>query len=213
MRRSIVRLVRRAAPVAERRSPELGMIDELTGLYNENSLLFLGSYHAKLAQRTGHPFALIHVEVIDLETGPRMSSPEATWRVIADLLVTTFRSSDVCARLEGRAFAVLLAEATRGRVGPQIARLRLLERHEARGLFSAGIVLRTGVAGFDPASDESFEELLAQARANTKTMSATVARKWAKELATSPDERRLLAARQPTGAARNVPSPARRPSP
>ncbi len=171
------------------------MLDELTGLYNGNALNFLGSYHARLAQRTGHPFAVIYVEVVDLEAGAGLGSVEKLWYEIAELLVTTFRSSDVCARLDGNAFAVLLSDATRGRVGPQIARLRLLERHEADKLFTAGIVLRTGVAGFDPSRDESFDDLLARARSHAKRLSASAARRWAGALATSPDERRLLAAR------------------
>jgi diguanylate cyclase (GGDEF)-like protein len=169
---------------------EAFVLDKLTGLYNGEALRFLGSYHARLAERTRAPLGVIYLEVVDPD-GKAVDETDETLCETAELLHETFRASDVCARLEGNAFAVLLSEVARGRIGLQIALLRLLERHEAKG--RSEIVYRTGVAAFEPGHEESFGDLLARARANAIAMSAATALAWARSLARTPDEVRLVA--------------------
>jgi diguanylate cyclase (GGDEF)-like protein len=200
MRKSAVDHVPETSRDLEHHSRELGLIDELTGLLNGDALRFLGSYQVRLARRTGRPFALLYVEVARPErssAGGHGVEDEAL-REAAELLLTTFRASDVCARLAGSEFGVLLSEVSRARIGPQIARLRLLElleRTMASGATRPGIAFRTGVASFEPESSESFDRLLARAQSDAKALSVTAAEKRANELAASSADVRLLAAR------------------
>jgi diguanylate cyclase (GGDEF)-like protein len=177
---------------------ELGLVDELTGLLNADALHFLGDYQARIATRTGRPFALLYVETASVGDEPAGTATGEGERRTADLLLETFRASDACARLGANEFCVLLSEVSRARIGPQIARLRLLElleRDDGAGPIRNRIELRTGVASFDPEGSESFEDVLARARADAQEMSATAAQSRAHELAVSAGDVRLLASR------------------
>lgn len=200
MRKSAVDQAPETSRDLEHHSRELGLIDELTGLLNGAALVFLGSYQVRLARRTGRPFALLYVtvETVDSDSGGGRPVEDDALRETAELLLTTFRASDVCAHLAGNEFGVLLSEVSRARIGPQIARLRLLElleRQRATGRARSGIAFRTGVASFEPESDESFDDLLVRARSDAKAMSLTAAERRANELAASSTDVRLLAAR------------------
>lgn len=119
-------------------------------------------------------------------------------RETAELLLATFRTSDVCAYLGRNEFGVLLSEVSRARIGPQIARLRLLElleRQRSAGDTRNGIAFLTGVASFEPEGEETFDELLVRAQADSKAMSPTAVATRADELAASSSDIRLLAAR------------------
>ncbi len=200
MPKSAVDQVSETSRDLEHHSRELGLIDQLTGLLNGDALCFLGSYQVRLARRTGRPFALLYVAVERADgdfAGGR--SPEADVLCeTAELLLATFRTSDVCAYLGGNEFGVLLSEVSRARIGPQIARLRLLElleRQRSADEARYGIAFRTGVASFEPEGAESFAELLTRARNDARAMTATAAQRRADEFAVTAGDTRLLASR------------------
>jgi diguanylate cyclase (GGDEF)-like protein len=167
--------LREAAVGADPRSRELGLVDELTGLLNGDALLFLGEYQLKLARRVGRSFALLCVVIEEEEEirEPLGSEAELALSETAQLLLSNFRSSDVCAHLGGGEFFVLLSDVSRSRVGPQIACLRLLDRLEEmklEGRFPFPVTLRTGVASFGPDDDVTFAELVAYARGQAQPL-------------------------------------------
>lgn len=92
----------------------LSLIDDLTGLYNRRGFGDLGEQYLKLARRSGKGVTLIFLDVDRFKTindtmGHHMGD-RALLRV-AEILRSTFRSSDLMARLGGDEFAILAPEA------------------------------------------------------------------------------------------------------
>ena len=148
----------------------LDLTDELTGLLTGEALFFLGDYQAKVARRTGRPFALVYVVVDGVERiaeGFGSQGELQALRETAELLRGSFRASDVCARLGRGEFCVLLSDVWRSRVGPEVACFRLLERLDKLNLDGGmpfRIALHTGVASFGLDADLTFTEMVARAR-------------------------------------------------
>jgi diguanylate cyclase (GGDEF)-like protein len=87
--------------------------DDLTGLYNRRGFLILGLQNLKLASRTGYSLLLFFV---DIDQFKRINDSlghlegDAFLVCCAEVLKSTFRDSDLIARIGGDEFVILAQE-------------------------------------------------------------------------------------------------------
>jgi diguanylate cyclase (GGDEF)-like protein len=145
----------------------IGMIDPLTRLTNRRGFIPTAEHQLQHARRTQEPMALMFCDLDGLKivndtlghaTGDAMIA-EAAY-----VLRSTFRASDLVARMGGDEFCVLFAadsaaaaEATVARLDAAIAELNAQEDRP----FVLGVSL--GVALFDPERPSTLDELMADA--------------------------------------------------
>src|SRR5579863_8221536 len=87
----------------------LSLRDELTGLYNLRGFRILADQALRLATRSGTPFSMLFVDVDRLkQINDSLGHAAGSALLIetAELLTTSFRESDVIARIGGDEFAV-----------------------------------------------------------------------------------------------------------
>jgi len=145
----------------------LALIDELTGLYNRRGFLAFADQHLKLARRTARGLWLVLAAVDDLKqinaTFGRSEGDQAL-RKAAGILRTTFRDSDVVARVGGDEFSVLALHASED--SGTIIKTRLaqnLAEDNARKEHAWGLALSVGIAAFDGSTAVTLDELMTQA--------------------------------------------------
>lgn len=93
----------------EREIHNLGLRDELTGLYNLRGFQVLASQALRMAQRSNLPFSLMFLDVDDLKQindGIGHGAGSALLVDTANLLRGNFRETDVVARIGGDEFVV-----------------------------------------------------------------------------------------------------------
>ncbi|HEX4337200.1 MAG TPA: diguanylate cyclase [Polyangiaceae bacterium] len=148
---------------------ELSMKDELTRLNNRRGFMHLGEQQVKLADRGGRPVALFFIDLNGMKAiNDRLGHDEGDRALLdaAQLLVQTFRDSDVVARLGGDEFVVLATDCP-GSMVPIVknrlqAALDLFNGEPARRY---QLSMSIGVATYDRAGRQSrtIEDLLAEA--------------------------------------------------
>jgi diguanylate cyclase (GGDEF)-like protein len=164
----LIRAVRCAAKqyVLRAELGSLALTDELTGLYNRRGFVFLAERQWKLAFRARRGLLLFFIDVDGLKAindSFGHSEGDCALRRAAKALQSTFRDSDVIARVGGDEFAVLATE--RARHGAAAIRTRLakcinlMNSEESR--YSLSISL--GVARLQPRTRMSMATLLVQA--------------------------------------------------
>jgi len=92
----------------------LSLIDDLTGLYNRRGFSDLGSQYLKLGRRTGRGAGLVFLDLDRFKTINDTLGHHVGDRALmrtADVLRTTFRKSDLIARMGGDEFAVLAQDS------------------------------------------------------------------------------------------------------
>jgi len=144
----------------------LTLIDDLTGLYNRRGFFTLSEQQWKLADRKNKKLVLLYCDLDNLKTindnyGHLMGDQALI--TVAQLLKSTFRESDIIARMGGDEFAILAIEAeTNG--DRMINRLdeKLDELSESEDL-NLPISLSSGYAHYDPEEPKSIEEVLGEA--------------------------------------------------
>jgi PAS domain S-box-containing protein len=113
----------------------LSLVDDLTGLYNRRGFFTIALEHFKMADRQREKMFLLFMDLDNLkninDTYGHHKGDQALIG-IADILKTTFRSSDVKGRMGGDEFAVFLVGASRD--GMEAAESRLKRNIE---MFSA----------------------------------------------------------------------------
>jgi diguanylate cyclase (GGDEF)-like protein len=143
------------------------LVDELTGLTNRRGFVAVAQRVLALCNDRHLPAAVVFADVDGLKPINDQLGHEAGDRAIrevADLLATSFRTSDVVARLGGDEFAVFFAGTAD--VDEPLHRLRqgLIHRNVCgEAEFRLGV--STGVATFDPAAPVPLDVLLATADA------------------------------------------------
>lgn len=93
----------------------LSLIDDLTGLYNRRGFMDLGDQHLDLARRKGRALALVSLDLDGFRKINDAHGHHVGDRVLlrtAELLRSTFRRSDLVARIGADEFAVLALEAS-----------------------------------------------------------------------------------------------------
>lgn len=149
----------------------LSLTDPLTGLFNRRGLHHLGEQQLKIALRLGKRVLLLYSDVDDLKSVNDTYGHDGGDRVLVDvatILRTSFRDSDIVARVGGDEFVVLAMEAAR--VNAEVFTRRLEEkldiynsRPEQKG--RVRLALSTGVSTFDPELPSTIDELTSRADA------------------------------------------------
>jgi len=152
---------------AQSRLHNLSLVDELTGVYNRRGFMTIANQQVKLAQRTQTQWMIIFADVDGLkkinDTYGHLEGDQALCE-IARMLKSTFRESDVIARIGGDEFAVLALAATESvansftyRLQSMVAVLNATPGRKYR------LAISLGMAHFDPQNPRRVDEVLAQA--------------------------------------------------
>lgn len=145
----------------------LSLTDELTGLYNRRGFLALAGQHLKVAERGHQAWVLLFMDVNGLKVVNDTRGHAAGDRLLqamANVLRTTFRRSDILARLSGDEFVVLALETAQSGAEIAIRRFRqALAAHNETPAAEHPLSVSIGAAVHDSDTDESVEHLLARA--------------------------------------------------
>src|SRR5882724_1320376 len=143
------------------------LTDDLTGLYNRRGFLILGLQNLKLASRTGYSLLLFFV---DIDQFKRLNDSlghlegDAFLICCAEVLKSTFRDSDLIARIGGDEFVILAQEASEHGSEAIFHRLEsVLQLLNEKVDSPHKLSLSVGVARFDPQNPVSLGELLSVA--------------------------------------------------
>ncbi len=154
---------------AQSRLQNLSLVDELTGVYNRRGFMTIANQQVKLAQRTQTQWMIIFADVDGLKKiNDTFGHPEGdqVLREVANLLKSTFRESDVIARIGGDEFAVLALAATESVAKSFIHRLQnMVDIHNAALGRKYRLSISLGLAHYDSQNPRRVEEVLAQADA------------------------------------------------
>ena len=145
----------------------LATVDALTGLSNRRGFLDTAGHRLELAARQRTPLALLFLDADGLkhvnDTLGHTQGDELL-QEIAALLRDTFRQSDLPARLGGDEFCVLVSADSYE--GIDAARQRLEYSLEVANRIPGrqyDVSVSMGVAVFDPAHDETIDDLISRA--------------------------------------------------
>jgi diguanylate cyclase (GGDEF)-like protein len=145
----------------------LSLTDELTGLYNRRGFLTLARQQIKIAHRLKKKLLLVYTDMDNLKwINDTLGHKEGdrALKEMAEIVSSTFRASDLVARMGGDEFAVLgleEAEADFSKI-----RLRLRERTGLSGQDPAKpypLSFSMGFVEYDPEKPESIDDLLVRA--------------------------------------------------
>ena len=145
---------------------QLSLTDQLTGLYNRRGFLTLAEHHLKLVRRT-RGLLLIYLDVDGLrEINDTYGHHEGDRAIIkvAELLRSSFRASDVVARMGGDEFAILVLDTedeTDATLAPRLReKIDSFNRHRR---LPYTLSLTIGVTHFDHRDPPSLDAILARA--------------------------------------------------
>ena len=105
----------------------MSLLDDLTGLYNHRGFFTLAEQQFKIAQRAKHNIAIVFADLDGLKEvndDHGHHHGDQMLKKMAEILRTTFRSSDILARLGGDEFAVMIVDASPGAVDVILGRLQ-----------------------------------------------------------------------------------------
>jgi diguanylate cyclase (GGDEF)-like protein len=145
----------------------LSMQDSLTGLYNRRGFLMLAEEQLKLVHRSQQGLLLFLCDVDGMkQINDALGHLEGDKALIdiAVILHTTFRSSDIIARLSGDEFAILAIGTLPAT--PELLQARLqanLNKHNARAKRLYELSLSVGMAYVAPDEQATLEELISKA--------------------------------------------------
>jgi diguanylate cyclase (GGDEF)-like protein len=105
----------------------LSLMDDLTNLYNRRGFTDLGSQYLELARRSDREITLVFLDLDRFKTindslGHHVG--DRALRRVAEILRTTFRRSDIIARMGGDEFAALALESSNKHESNIVDRLR-----------------------------------------------------------------------------------------
>lgn len=146
---------------------ELALRDELTGLYNRRGLLTLGEQYSRIAERRSQHVVVLFIDLDDMKRiNDQFGHAVGDHAVVelSEILLETFRKSDVIARVGGDEFCALLTETTVGAAEIVIARLYgVIAGHNARGERPYRLSVSVGRASWEGEGACDFEALVRQA--------------------------------------------------
>ncbi len=154
---------------ANDRLRNLSLTDELTGLNNRRGFMILATGLLKFARRASLPLCLLYIDLDSLKSINDTlghSVGDAAITRFAQILIETFRDSDVVGRMGGDEFVVLTIEAAENDLGKLQARLQQnVEAFNNQPTASYALSYSLGVIQIDSNSSLTMEELLTQADA------------------------------------------------
>jgi two-component system, cell cycle response regulator len=158
----------RQLEVKNRLLEELALTDALTGLPNRRAVEAWGTRQLAGAARHGFSF---WVAMIDLDRFKSVNDThghaagDAVIQTFAEILKTNTRSSEICGRMGGEEFLLILTHSGKQDVEIAINRIRKqLEAHRFRfGETCLGVTASFGIAGFQGRTIPDFNILVNQA--------------------------------------------------
>ena len=158
---------RRGAQERERLILELrslSITDELTGLHNRRGFYSFADHEIKTANRDGRGFYLLYVDLDGLKKINDDQGHEEGDKILisaAELLMETFRGSDIIARMGGDEFVIMPIRPETGDIGLVVSRLQTkIKEHNLRQPAGRRISMSVGGAFYDPSSPCSLDALL-----------------------------------------------------
>ena len=143
----------------------LSVTDELTGLANRRGFQTVALKQLQLARRNKTGVYLLYADLDHLKKindGWGHQEGDDALAETANLLKTTYRESDIVARIGGDEFVVVPIGSTGDNIPLIVGRLfKNLDAVNARRKRGYNLSLSVGVAYYDPASPCSVDELLA----------------------------------------------------
>ena len=145
----------------------LSLVDDLTGLHNRRGFLALAYQQQRVADRKGEAFFVLYVDLDNMKwindsLGHHVGDQALT--DLTEVLESTFRGSDVIARMGGDEFVVLLTEVGERDVSILQARLaENLRKHSADKKRPYELHVSIGVARYEPRSFCTVDEVLDRA--------------------------------------------------
>src|SRR4030042_1839881 len=143
--------------------------DELTGLYNRRGFFPLSEQQVKLSNRTKKGILLIFADLDDLKKiNDEFGHIEGDQALIdtAAILKSTFRDSEIIARIGGDEFVILAINTDNNAAGKIHLQLKEnIDSFNKKGVRNYKLTLSIGIANYDPGNPCSIDELLARADA------------------------------------------------
>lgn len=144
----------------------LSLTDGITGLNNRRGFMILATGLLKFARRVGYSLSLLYIDLDSLkQTNDTLGHTAGDALIVrfSNILVNTFRDSDIIGRLGGDEFVVLMADATKSDVESMRENLqRNVDAHNLQKDLPA-ISFSMGVIRVLPDTGITMEELLSQA--------------------------------------------------
>ena len=148
---------------------ELTLTDELTGLHNRRGFFTLAELQLSLDRRLQRGLLLLYTDLDDMKNINDSLGHAEGDRALQDaagVLRSTFRDSDILARMGGDEFVVLALRNTPQAPETTIARLQEdLDRFNQRSGRPYALSMSVGAVLLGPDSTQSLEELLSKADA------------------------------------------------
>jgi diguanylate cyclase (GGDEF)-like protein/PAS domain S-box-containing protein len=147
----------------------LSLTDPLTNLYNRRGLKHLGEQQLKIAARLGKRVFLLYSDVDDLKTvndAYGHDEGDQALATVANILKTSFRDSDIVARVGGDEFVVVAMEAARANAEVFIRRIQeKLDLYNSRPEHKGrkNLTISTGISMYEPELPSTLEELINRA--------------------------------------------------
>jgi two-component system cell cycle response regulator len=168
----IIGLIHVVRDITERKQMEkklhnLSLTDELTGLYNRRGFFNLFEHHLKIAKRQNKRLLLLYADLDNLkEINDTFGHQEGDFVLaeVANLLKTTYRESDIVARIGGDEFVVFPVGTNDDHVEAITLRLQNnVDVFNAQKERSYKLSISVGVSRYDSLSPHTADELLAEA--------------------------------------------------
>jgi len=147
----------------------LSLIDDLTGLYNRRGFMTLAEQQLKISKRTKRDLLVIYIDVDHLKRindtfGHRVGSLALI--ETGNILKSSFRKSDILARIGGDEFVVLAIESSK--ISADIIRNRIqenlsIQNIEVKHPYDYKLSLSIGIIYHNPKQHCTIEDLVEQA--------------------------------------------------
>jgi diguanylate cyclase (GGDEF)-like protein len=147
---------------------EAAMTDILTGCLNRRGFFTLAEHQCRISTRSKKIMALLYLDVDGLKMINDRLGHEAGGQALVDIATifkTTFRSSDIIARIGGDEFAVLLPDLPNPNDENTVIRhlQDKIKKHNELGIRNYKLEISIGVAYYRPENPCSISKLLSQA--------------------------------------------------
>lgn len=145
----------------------LSLRDDLTGVNNRRGFITLSEFQLKLAHRAGKE---VHLFFVDLDNMKEINDQHGHYQGdvalidLTQILVATFRESDILARVGGDEFCVLLTSAGEEGISHSFTRLdEAVQAYNDQRIRPYEVSISVGISTFDPDDPCTIEELIDRA--------------------------------------------------
>ncbi len=151
----------------EEKLKRLSLVDELTGLYNRRGFFALIEHHFKLAKRQNRKLLLLYADLDNLKDINDTFGHQEGDKMLTDaakILKSTYRESDIVARIGGDEFVVFPVGGCEENV--EVIKSRLQDNIDTYNINKERgyrMSISVGISCFNPVSPQSVDEILAEA--------------------------------------------------